>query len=93
MSSARAHAAGGAPFPRGANEVNARGIRALTTGATTAGGADVVQPIPVGQDGQEGDVPSGAVQQSTPPTVVDPALIAGACIGAGAEAWCTSAIA
>jgi hypothetical protein len=43
--------------------------------------------MPVGQDGQEGNVPSGAVQQSTPPIVVDRAAIVGACIGAGAVAW------
>ena len=78
MSSARDHAVGGAILPRGADDANACGITALTTGATTAGGADVVQPIPVGQDGQEDDVPSGAVQQSTSPIVVDRASIAGA---------------
>ena len=87
MSSARDHAAGGATLPRGVNDANASGARALTGGATTAGGADVVQPMPVGQDGQEGNVPSGAVQQSTPPIVVDRAAIVGACIGAGAAAW------
>jgi hypothetical protein len=87
VSSARDHAGGGATFPRGANDANASGITALTAGATTAGGADVVQPMPVGQDGQEGNVPSGAVQQSTPPIVVDRAAIVGACIGAGAVAW------
>ena len=87
MSSARDHAAGGATLPYEANDVNASGITAPTAGATTAGGADVVQPIPVGQDGQEGNVPSGAVQQSTPPIVLDCAPITGTCFGAGAAAW------
>lgn len=87
MSSGRDHSAGGATLPRGVNDANASGARALTGGATTAGGADVVQPIPVGQDGQEGSVPSGAVQQSTPLIVVDRAAIVRACIGAGAAAW------
>ena len=66
MSSARDHAVGGATFPRGGDDATVAGIDVLTTGARTTGGAELVHPMPLGQDGHEGIFPSGDEQQSTP---------------------------
>lgn len=69
MSSARDHAAGGAKLPRGGDDAIARGIDVPATEAMTTGGAELVHPMPLGHDGHEGILPSGAEQQSTPLTV------------------------
>ena len=91
MSSTRDHAIGGATLPRGADDEIAFGSAASVTGATTAGGAELVHPVPVGHDGQDGVFPSGDEQQSTPPMIgralTDGASREGACSEAAAAAW------
>lgn len=101
MSSARAQAAGCATFPQGVIDWSAACIATSITGAITAGGAELVHPIPVGQDGHEGIEPSDDEQQSIPP------IVGGVCIerasleGASSEAaegdvaatWCPPGIA
>ena len=69
VSSGRDHSAGGAEPLRGSEVAITSGIGAATTGATTAGGAELAHPMPEGQDGHDGVFPSGAVQQSALLTV------------------------
>lgn len=73
MSSGRDHSAGGAEPLRGSEVAITSGIGVATTGATTAGGAELAHPRPEGQDGHGGVFPSGAVQQSALLTVASAA--------------------
>lgn len=69
VSSGRDHSAGGAEPLRGSEVAMSSGIGVATTGATTAGGAELAHPMSVGQDGQDGVFPAGTVQQSVTRTV------------------------
>lgn len=69
VSSGRDHSAGGAEPLHGSEVAITSGIGVATTGATTAGGAELAHPMPEGQDGHDGVSPSGIVQQSVLLTV------------------------
>lgn len=83
MSSARDHAVGGAKLRRGGDDAIVAGSDVLAAGAMAAGGAELVHPMPLGQDGHDGIFPSGDEQQSTPSMAIcgciDGAWPEGAC--------------
>ena len=83
MSSARDHAVGGARLKGNGDEVFVAGIGVVATEAMATGGAELVHPMPLGQEGHDGIFPSGDEQQSTPRMVarrcIDRAWLRGAC--------------